>query len=95
MRYFYLIIIFSFLMTSIDVKAGWFDPTVSGCAIENETSKKIHCVSIKFNESNDPGSLKRAERECLRILNYYGKKYSQYGYWIGGSGCLSSGGPFR
>ena len=79
MKCFFLIIIF-FLISNINLKAGWFDPTVDGCAVENETGKKIHCVSIKFNERNDPGSLKRAERECLKILNYYGKKYSQYGY---------------
>ena len=49
-------------------------------------NKKIHCVSIKYNESKNPGSLKKAERACYRELNYYGRKYGEIGYWI--SGCL-------
>ena len=74
---------------------AWFDPTVDGCAIENETGKKLHCVSIKYNERKNRGSFKRAENECFRTLNHYGKKYARYGYWIGGSGCTSSEGPFN
>ena len=74
---------------------AWFDPTVAGCAIENETGEKLHCTSIKYNESKDPGSFKRAENECFRELNYYGRKYARYGYWIGGSGCTSSEGQFN
>jgi hypothetical protein len=78
-----------------NANAGFFDPTVAGCAIENETGKKLHCVSIKYNESKNPGSLRRAENECYRTLNHYGRKYARYGHWIGGSGCNSSAGPFN
>ena len=67
---------------------GLFDPTVSGCVYQEPElgNKKIHCVSIKYNESKNPGSLKKAERACYRELNYYGRKYGEIGYWI--SGCL-------
>ena len=83
------------LLFSENANAGFFDPTVAGCAIENETGKKLHCVSIKYNESKNPGSLRRAENECYRTLNHYGRKYARYGHWIGGSGCNSSAGPFN
>jgi hypothetical protein len=83
------------LLFSGNAYAGFFDPTVAGCAIENETGKKLHCVSIKYNESKNPGSLRRAENECYRTLNHYGRKYARYGHWIGGSGCNSSAGPFN
>jgi len=47
---------------------GLFDPTVSGCVYQEPEfgNKKIHCVSIKYNESKNPGSLKRAERACYK-----------------------------
>lgn len=88
------IIVLSLLFCG-NANAGWFDPTVDGCAIENETGKKLHCVSIKYNESKNPGSLNRAENECYKTLNYYGRKYARYGHWIGGSGCTSSAGPYN
>ena len=91
----FLMIVFLGLLWSGNANAGFFDPTVAGCAIENETGKKLHCVSIKYNESKNPGSLRRAENECYRTLNHYGRKYARYGHWIGGSGCNSSAGPFN
>ena len=89
---FFFIIISSFLW-SLNSYAGWFDPTVGGCVYQEHNNKKIKCVSIKYNESKNPGSYNRAEKTCYRELNYYGRKYGEHGYWI--DGCQSSAGPFN
>ena len=93
MRKILIILTISFSIIIINQKPsqaffGLFDPTVSGCVYQEPElgNKKIHCVSIKYNESKNPGSLKKAERACYRELNYYGRKYGEIGYWI--SGCL-------
>ena len=78
-------------ITVKNLNAGWFDPTMGGCVFQEPefNNKKIKCVSIKFNEAKDPGSMRRAEKACYRELNHYGKKYGKIGYWI--DGCLPSG----
>ena len=78
-------------LTTDKLEAGWFDPTMGGCVYQEPElgNKKIKCVSIKFNESKEPGSMGRAENACYRELNYYGKKYGVAGYWI--DGCHPSG----
>ncbi len=81
------------LLLSGNAYAGWFDPYVYGCVFQEHNDKKIKCVSIKYNESKDPGSFNRAERLCYRELKHYGKKYGEHGYWI--DGCLSSEGPYN
>ena len=75
-----------FYIIPANVNAGWFDPTMGGCVYQEPEfgNKKIHCVSIKFNESKDPGSMQRAEDACYRELNHYGRKYGEIGYWIDG-----------
>ena len=85
------ILVLGLLLICSNANAGWFDPTMGGCVYQEPEfgNKKIKCVSIKFNESKDPGSMKRAEDACYRKLNYYGKKYGEIGYWI--DGCLPSG----
>ena len=90
-KVFHILLVTFFLTMTIKTSSnaffGLFDPTVSGCVYQEPElgNKKIHCVSIKYNESKNPGSLKRAERACYKELNYYGRKYGEIGYWI--SGC--------
>ena len=77
-----------FYIMPANVNAGWFDPSWSGCVYQKgeayDSGAKIKCVSFKFNESKNPGSMKKAEDACYRELHYYGRKYGEAGYDIVG-----------
>ena len=74
---------------------SWFyesDPFMYGCVYDKDFGKKISCVNVDFNERDDPGSMQRAFRTCMRELEEIGRD-SGVTYEI--DGCVDSEGPYN